>query len=72
MIDNLDAPGFKLWKNVDDMTVSETVQRSYARSIQGFPQFCRVADIFLKASDVTFFGVTRRLASAEGGGYLGW
>ena len=36
---------------------------------QGFRQFCKVADIFPKAVDVTFFAV--RLARAEDTSYLG-
>ena len=40
-------------------------------TFQGFRQFRKVADIVLKASDVTVFGVRRRLTSAEGASYLG-
>ena len=39
--------------------------------IQGFKQFCKVADIFLKAPDVTVFSAARRLGSAKGASYLG-
>ena len=38
---------------------------------QGFRQFCKVADIYLKAPDGKFFGAARRLTSAEDASYLG-
>ena len=39
-------------------------------NVQGFRKFCKVADIFLKAPEVTLFSAGRRLASAEGASYL--
>ena len=38
---------------------------------QGFRQFSKVADIFLKAANAHFCGAARRLVSAEGASYLG-
>ena len=45
--------------------------RNPAKGLQGFRQFCKVADIVLKAPDVTVFGTGRCLTSAKGTSYLG-
>ena len=37
---------------------------------QSFPQFFKLADIYLKAPDAKCFGAERRLPSAEGASYL--
>ena len=43
----------------------------FRRGRQVFQQFHKVADIVLKAPDVTVFGARRRLTSTEGASYLG-